>query len=61
MTFAQIYQWKMSAIHCFKTIRVKIHIYVPLTLDPRRYPKTTFYQNDLAIRNAADVTGGKPV
>jgi hypothetical protein len=22
---------------------------------------TTFYQNDLAVRNTADVTGGKPI
>jgi hypothetical protein len=43
--------------------------YIPLTLYPRRgsrgisdiAPTPTFYQNYLAVRNTADVTGGKPI
>jgi hypothetical protein len=43
--------------------------YIPLTLYPRRgsrgvsdiAPMPTFYQNYLALRNTADVTGGKPI
>jgi hypothetical protein len=49
---------------------VTIHTYIPLTLYPRRgsrgilditHPPPTFYQNYLAMRNTADVTGGKPI
>jgi hypothetical protein len=40
--------------------------YIPLTLDPRRglrysFETPTFNQNDLAMRNTADVTGGKSI
>jgi hypothetical protein len=44
--------------------------YIPLTLNPRRASRgrlryfsetPTFYQNDLTMRNTADVTGGKPI
>jgi hypothetical protein len=35
---------------------------IPLTLYPRYSSETpTFYQNDLAVKNTADVTGGKPI
>jgi hypothetical protein len=46
------------------------HILILLTLCPRRGSRDnlsyssetpTFYQNELAIRNTADVTGGKPI
>jgi hypothetical protein len=43
-----------------------IHKYMPLTLYPRRHlgyssQTPTFYQNCSALRNTADVTGGKPI
>jgi hypothetical protein len=40
-----------------------IFIKDPLTLYPRRYSSETptFYQNDLAMRNTAGLTGGKPI
>jgi hypothetical protein len=52
-----------------KSISFYIHTYIPLTLYPRRgsrgisdiAPRPTFYQNYLAVRNTADVTGGKPI
>jgi WD40 repeat protein len=46
-----------------------IHTYIPLTLYPEGVAEAsriflsdaTFYQNCLAMRNTADVTGGKPI
>jgi hypothetical protein len=46
-----------------------IHAYIPLRPYPRRGSRgisdiplrPTFYQNKLAMRNTADVTGGKPI
>jgi hypothetical protein len=51
------------------TLHTYIHTYIPLTLYPRRgsigfsdiAPRPTFYQNYVAVRNTADVTGGKPI
>jgi hypothetical protein len=55
----------------FKKLQILAMIkntYIPLTVYHRRgsrgisdiAPRPTFYQNYLAVRNAADVTGGKP-
>jgi hypothetical protein len=47
---------------------IPIHTYLILTLYPRKgnrditdIERPTFYQNDLAMRYTADVTGGKPI
>jgi hypothetical protein len=53
----------------FRLFGLYIHTYIPLTLYPRRGSRgvryssetPTFYQNYLAMRNTADVTGGKPI
>jgi hypothetical protein len=44
-----------------------LYTYIPLTIHPQRgsrnisdIPPRQFYQNDSAMRNTADVTGGKP-
>jgi hypothetical protein len=62
---------KLSCVLFFFRNMVKcnvVHTYIPLTLYPRRgsrgisdiAPRPTFYQNYLAVRNSADVTGGRP-
>jgi hypothetical protein len=56
-----------SYIHTY--IHTSIHTYIPLTLYPQRgswgisdiLPRSTFYQNYLAMSKTADVTGGKPI
>jgi hypothetical protein len=40
--------------------------YIPLMLDPRKgnrdsYEMPTFYENDIAVKNTADMTVGKPI
>jgi hypothetical protein len=36
-----------------------VHTFIPLT--SQIFETLIFYQNDLAVRNTADVTGGKPI
>jgi hypothetical protein len=61
----------MSSIHVLIKIELlSLHLlssfsYLLLTLYPRRVSRDmldpTFYQNDLAMRNTAVVTGGNPI
>jgi hypothetical protein len=55
-----------------KTIRDIIHTYIQYTYHSRVIPegvavasqiipRDAFYQNDLSMRNTADVIGGKPI
>jgi hypothetical protein len=53
-------------IHILEPLTI-IHTYIPHTLYPGQgllrhsSEMPTFYQNYLAMRNTADVTGGKPI